>query len=216
MDIRRDDVSPQEIHQIILTAVAPRPIGWISSVSKAGTVNLAPFSYFNAVCTNPPLLGFGPTVRQGEDRRVLGSGVKDTLRNVRDTQEFVANVVTFDLAEKMNLTSGEYDPSVNEFELAKLTMTPSKLVKAPRVGESPVNFECKLYDILTFGTEETGGSFVIGEVVSVHIHDEVLRDGKIQAASLDLVARMGGRQYCRATDRFELTRPRREPRTLSK
>lgn len=213
MDIRREDVSPQEIHRIVLTAVAPRPIGWISTISNAGKVNLAPFSYFNAVCTNPPLLGFSPTVRQGEDRQVLGSGVKDTLRNVHETREFVANVVTFDVVEEMNLTSGEYDPSVNEFELAKLTMTPSKLVRPPRVGESPVNFECKLYDILRFGTDETGGSFVIGEIVSVHVHDEVLRDGKINAGSLDLVARMGGRQYCRATDRFELTRPQRKPKS---
>lgn len=210
MDARRDEISSHEMHRILLTAIAPRPIGWISTVSKEGKVNLAPFSYFNAVCTNPPLLGFSPSLRQGQDREVLGSGVKDTLQNVRGTGEFVANVVTFSLVEHMNITSGEYHSSVNEFELAKLTMSPSNIVKPPRVDESPVNFECKVYSILDFGTEETGGSFVIGEVVSVHLREEVLRDGRIDADALDLVARMGGRQYCHATDRFELTRPQRK------
>jgi flavin reductase (DIM6/NTAB) family NADH-FMN oxidoreductase RutF len=210
MDVRREEISSNEMHRILLTAVAPRPIGWISTVSREGKVNLAPFSYFNAICTNPPLLGFSPTLRQGQDREVLGSGVKDTLGNVRETAEFVANVVTFPLVERMNITSGEYDSSVNEFELAKLTMSPSNMVKPPRVEESPVNFECKVYSILDFGTEETGGSFVIGEVVSVHLREEVLRSGRIDAGALDLVARMGGRQYCHATDIFELTRPQRK------
>jgi flavin reductase (DIM6/NTAB) family NADH-FMN oxidoreductase RutF len=209
MDVRREDISTHEMHRILLTAVAPRPIAWVSSVGLDGKVNLAPFSYFNAICTNPPLLGFSPTLRQGDLRQDLGA-VKDTLRNIRETAEFVVNVVTFPLVHAMNLTGGEWDASVNEFELASLTMSPSQVVKPPRVGESPVNFECKLYDLLTFGDLETGGNFIIGEVVAVHLHEEVLRDGKIDADSLDLVARMGGRQYCRATDRFELARPQRK------
>jgi flavin reductase (DIM6/NTAB) family NADH-FMN oxidoreductase RutF len=210
MDVRREDISTHEMHRILLTAVAPRPIAWVSSVGLDGNVNLAPFSYFNAICTDPPLLGFSPTLRQGDLRQDLGP-VKDTLRNIRETAEFVVNVVTFPLVHAMNVTGGEWDASVNEFELAKLSMAPSQVVKAPRVGESPVNFECRLYDLLTFGDLETGGNFVIGEVVAVHLQEEVLRDGKIDADSLDLVARMGGRQYCRATDRFELVRPQRKP-----
>ena len=198
------------MHSLILTSVAPRPIAWVSSMGKDGTANLAPHSYFNMVCTEPAILAFSSARRQGEDRKILGAeGVKDTVRNIRETGEFVVAVVTFPLVEQMNLTSGEYAASVNEFEVAKVTMAPSKFVKPPRVEESPVNFECKVYQILELGTPEAGATLVLGSVVNVHVREDVLTDGKIDSAKLDFVGRMGGRQYCRATDRFEMDRPSR-------
>jgi flavin reductase (DIM6/NTAB) family NADH-FMN oxidoreductase RutF len=120
----------------------------------------------------------------------------------------VVNVVTYELAEAMNLTSGEYDASVNEFELAKLTPQPSKIVRAPRVAESPVSFECKLHQILDFSSAPTSGSLVIGKIISIYIDDAHLKEGKLDRDSLDLVGRMGGIQYTRTTQRFEMVRPK--------
>jgi len=134
--------------------------------------------------------------------------MKDTLRNARETGEFVVNVVTYDVANVMNLTSGEYDSTVNEFELAKVTPRPSKIVKPPQVAESSVNFECKVYQILDFSSPPHGGSLVIGEILSVHVDEKHLKDGRIDGDSLDLIGRMGGIQYARTTDRFNLARPK--------
>jgi flavin reductase (DIM6/NTAB) family NADH-FMN oxidoreductase RutF len=130
------------------------------------------------------------------------------LRNIRETKEFVVNVVTYQLAEAMNLTSGEYDASVNEFEVAKLTPEASAVVHPPRVAESPVNFECKLHQILDFSTAPTSGSLVLGEIVSIHMNDAHLKEGKLDRNSLDLIGRMGGLQYTRTTQRFEMVRPK--------
>jgi flavin reductase (DIM6/NTAB) family NADH-FMN oxidoreductase RutF len=212
MNVQPHELPPHEFYRILLSSIAPRPIAWVSTLSKDGTPNIAPFSFFNAICVNPPLLGFCPSIRQPEDRKALGTGVKDTLRNIRETGEFVVNTVTFLLVEAMNLTSGEYEPSVNEFELAKLTIRPSEHVSPPQVAESPISFECRVYQILDFGTESSGGSLVIGEIVSVHLKEEVLREGRLDPQSLDLVARMGGSQYSRTTERFELPRPERKPK----
>jgi flavin reductase (DIM6/NTAB) family NADH-FMN oxidoreductase RutF len=132
---------------------------------------------------------------------------KDTLRNIRETSEFVVNVVTFDVTEAMNLSSGEYDSSVDEFALAKLTTRPSQVVKPPQVAESPVSFECRLNRIIDFGTQPGSSSLVIGEIVSIHIEDHVTREGRLDGNALDLVGRMGGSQYTRTTQRFELKRP---------
>ena len=144
--------------------------------------NLAPFSFFNVICATPPLLGFSPGIRTGDDRSRLGTGLKDTLRNVRETGEFVVNTVTFPVAEAMNLTSGDYEASVDEFEIAHLTMRPSLHVRPPHVAESPVNFECKLFQVLDFGTEVNGGSLVIGQIVSIHVEESVLKTSASPAA----------------------------------
>ena len=137
---RRPDLVPyRDFYRILLTAVGPRPIAWVSTLNQ-GQLNLAPFSFFNALSAKPPLLGFCPSLRQVDGQ----SAPKDTLRNIRETGEFVVNVVTFAVAEAMNLTSGEYEPSVDEFALAKLTTRPSQVVRPPQVAESPVSFECKL------------------------------------------------------------------------
>jgi len=202
------DLKPRERYKVLTSFVLPRPIAWVTTLGPTGVVNAAPFSFFNAICGKPPLLAFAPALRvRGEGTAVRGEA-KDTLRNIRETGEFVVNVVTYDVAEAMNLTSGEYDSSVNEFELAKLTPRQSKMVKPPQVAESSVNFECKVYQILDFSSPPQGGSLVIGEIVSIQIDEKHLKDGRIDGDSLDLIGRMGGIQYSRTTDRFQLVRPR--------
>ena len=211
MNVQPHEFPHRELYRLLITSVAPRPIAWVSTISEDGIHNLAPFSFFNAICANPPLLSFCPGVRSRSSRKELGSSRKDTLRNVRATGEFVVNVVTFPLAEPMNLTSGEYEATVDEFEVARLSMRSSQLVRPPQVAESPVNFECKVFQILDFGTDSSGGSLVIGEIVSVHLEEAVLRDGRIDGQLLDLIGRMGGPQYCRTTERFDMARPERKP-----
>jgi flavin reductase (DIM6/NTAB) family NADH-FMN oxidoreductase RutF len=208
MIVSPSDLSHKDLYSILLNSVAPRPIAWVSTVSASGQLNLAPFSFFNCVCVDPPLLAFAPGLRRSKQPEADRGEAKDTLRNIRETKEFVVNIVTFELAEAMNLTSGEYDASVNEFEVAKLTPQPSKIVRAPRVGESPVSFECKLHQILDFSPAPTSGSLVIGEIVSIHMNDANLKDGKLDRNSLDLIGRMGGNQYTRTTQRFDMVRPK--------
>jgi flavin reductase (DIM6/NTAB) family NADH-FMN oxidoreductase RutF len=134
MIVSPSDLQHSELYGILLNSVAPRPIAWVSTMSVSGALNLAPFSFFNAVCADPPLLAFAPGLRRPKQLEVPHGEAKDTLRNVRETKEFVVNIVTYELAEAMNLTSGEYDASVNEFELAKLTPQPSTIVRPPRVA----------------------------------------------------------------------------------
>ena len=204
MDVRPAELPYRDFYRILINSVVPRPIAWVSTINSSGRPNLAPFSFFNALSAKPPLLGFCPALRE----RPEGPAPKDTLRNIRETKEFVVNAVTFAVAEAMNLTSGEYDESVNEFELAKLTPLPSSIVRPPRVAESPVNFECKLHQIVDFGTERSSGSLVIGEIVSIHLHENVLQEGKLDPHTLDLIGRMGGMDYARTTERFTMVRPK--------
>jgi flavin reductase (DIM6/NTAB) family NADH-FMN oxidoreductase RutF len=218
MDVIPSQLARREIYNILISAVGPRPIAWVSSLSASGQPNLAPFSFFNAVCAKPPLLAFAPSLRlpkklgavAGEPAGVPAGIPKDTLRNIRETGEFVINVVTYELAEAMNLTSGDYDATINEFEVAKLASAPSKLVRPRRVAESPVSFECKLYQILDFNPGPEGGSLVIGEIVSIYIDERHLKEGRVDRNSLDLIGRMGGMQYTRTTERFEMVRPKVE------
>jgi flavin reductase (DIM6/NTAB) family NADH-FMN oxidoreductase RutF len=208
MIVSPSDLAHKDLYSILLNSVAPRPIAWVSTMSTAGQPNLAPFSFFNVVCVDPPLLAFAPGLRPPKQPQGSHGEAKDTLRNIRETSEFVVNIVTYELREAMNVTSGEYDVSVNEFELAKLTPAPSNTVKPPRVAESPVSFECKLHQILDFSQAPTGASLVIGKIVSIHIDDAHLKEGKLDRNSLDLIGRMGGMQYTRTTERFEMVRPK--------
>lgn len=200
-------ISHRDLYNIILNSVAPRPIAWVSTVSAAGHPNLAPFSFFNAVCIDPPLLAFAPGLRPSKEADSTEGEPKDTLRNVRETKEFVVSVVTYDLLEPMNITSGEYEATVNEWSLARITPEPSRLVRPARVKESPVSFECKLYQILDFSPASTSSSLVIGQVVALHVDDAHMKDGHLDRNSLDLIGRMGGIQYTRTTTRVELARP---------
>jgi flavin reductase (DIM6/NTAB) family NADH-FMN oxidoreductase RutF len=205
MDTSPSALKPPDFYHILISAIAPRPIAWVSTLNKNGQPNLAPFSFFTVVSAQPPQLGFSP----GPRRTPQGHVTKDTLRNIRDTAQFVVNIVTLDVAQAMNLTSGEYEHSVNEFELANLTQRPSQIVRPPQVAESPVSFECQLRQILDFGDPPTG-SFVIGEVVSVHLEESIVRDGRLDGNALDLIGRMGGTQYSRTQPRFDMHRPKTE------
>ncbi len=214
MDVTPSQLAHREIYNILISAVVPRPIAWVSSLSASGQPNLAPFSFFNAVCAKPPLLAFAPGMRSPKQQGAAGTDLagvpKDTLRNIRETREFVINMVTYELAEAMNLTSGDYDASINEFEVARVAAAPSKIVRPPRVAESPVSFECKLHQILDFNPAPEGGSLVIGEIVSIHINEQHVKEGRLDRNSLDLIGRMGGMQYTRTTERFEMVRPKVE------
>lgn len=171
-------------HNPFKAIVAPRPIGWISSRSAAGVPNLAPYSFFNALCDAPPIVGFS-----------CGGHKKDSLRNVEQTGEFAFNLVTRQLAAEMNATSASVAPEVSEFELARLTPAPSRLIAAPRVAESPVSFECKCTEILQLKTASGTQAqtwLVLGEVVAVHIHKTLLRDGVYDTAAAQHLARGGG------------------------
>ncbi|MBI3478642.1 MAG: flavin reductase family protein [Acidobacteria bacterium] len=208
MDATPAQLGDRELYNILLSAVGPRPIAWVSSLSAAGQPNLAPFSFFNVACADPPLLAFAPSMRAPKASSSNSGVPKDTLRNIRETKEFVVNIVTFELAEAMNLTSGDYDPTIDEFEIAKLAAAPSKLVRPIRVADSPVSFECKLYQILDFNPGSDGGSLVIGEIVSIHVDENYVKEGRLDRNSLDLIGRMGGIQYTRTTQRFEIVRPK--------
>lgn len=208
MNVSPANLSHSELYGLILNSVAPRPIAWVSTISASGRPNLAPFSFFNCVCVEPALLAFAPGHRSPKQAGSATGEAKDTLRNVRETKEFVVNIVTYELAEAMNLSSGEYDASVNEFEVAQVATAPSQLVRPLRVAASPVSFECKLYQILDFSPSPESGSLVIGEIVSIHVHDTNIKDGKLDRNSLDLIGRMGGIQYTRTTQRFEMVRPK--------
>jgi len=208
MQVIPSQLPHRDLYSIILNAVAPRPIAWVSTLSAAGQPNLAPFSFFNAVCVDPPLLAFAPGLRPPKSNHSTGGEPKDTLRNIRETKEFVISIVTFELLEPMNVTSGEYDATVNEWELANVTPEISQLVRPSRVKESPVSFECKLYQILDFSSEPTSSSLVIGQIVAIHVDDAYIKDGHLDRNSLDLIGRMGGIQYTRTTNRVELARPK--------
>ena len=190
-----EPVEGESLYRTLAGAVVPRPIAWVSSASDAGVDNLAPFSFFNVVCVDPPLVAFSASDRE--------DGLKDTPANVREREEFVVNVVTEGLAEAMNATSGTYDEDESEFDAAGVERADSTVVSPPRVADAKVAFECRLYDFLDLGTS----SLVIGEVVYVHVADEVTTDGKVDTRKLDAVGRLAGNLYCRTDDRFRMERP---------
>lgn len=203
IELTPSETNSIDLYKLLVSAVMPRPIAWVSTVSKEGIDNLAPFSFFNAVSVKPPILAFAPALKEANG----APAEKDTLRNVRETGEFVVNVVSRDLVEKMNETSFDYAPNESEFDAAGLTREPSSLVKPKRVAESPINFECKLYQIIDFGREVQSGSLILGEIVKIHLRDSVFKNGKIDMAALNPVGRLGGLWYCGIGDRFELKRP---------
>jgi flavin reductase (DIM6/NTAB) family NADH-FMN oxidoreductase RutF len=203
MEVAPEALSRQSIYKILIGAVVPRPIGWISTVDKAGHPNLAPFSFFNVVCAKPPTVLFCPMIRSTD------GNPKDTLNNVKATGEFVVNIVTEELAPAMIATSVEIASDVNEFELTGLETAPSVVVEPPRVARSPIHFECKLTQIVEIGNNPGGGSVVIGEIVHLHVDEHVLFDeDKIDLAALKPIGRLAGSAYVRVTDLFEIERPK--------
>lgn len=197
------DLSTGQLHGHLLSAVAPRPIAFASTIDVDGNPNLSPFSFFNVFSANPPVLIFSPA------RRVRGNTTKHTLHNAEAVKEVVINVVNYDIVQQMSLSSTEYPEGVNEFKKAGLTMLKSDLVKPFRVAESPVQLECKVNEIIKLGTEGGAGNLIICEVVKMHISDDILNDeGSIDQEKLDLVARAGGSYYSRAKSGFfEIPKP---------
>ena len=194
----------REIHHLLLSSVAPRPIGFTGSKSKNGHINLAPFSYHNAFSSNPPMVGISPAFsgRTGE--------AKNTLTNILDTKEFTLSVVSHDMVEQMNICASEYGSEVDEFEKSGLTKHTSKMISVPGVGESPLIMECKFTQHVQFSDKPAGGNLLLGEIVYLHAKEEVFeKSGKINPAKVDQVARMGYDWYSRANQGlFELPAPR--------
>ncbi|WP_323787160.1 flavin reductase family protein [Psychroserpens sp.] len=196
-------ISTAKLHGYLLSAVAPRPIAFASTIDSDGNPNLSPFSFFNVFSANPPILIFSPA------RRVRNNTIKHTLENAQDTKEVVINVVNYDIVQQMSLSSTEYAKGVNEFDKSGLTMLESEVVKPYRVAESPVQFECKVNEIIELGTEGGAGNLIICEVLKFHIDDSVMDDKQIIIQEkLDLVARAGGNYYNRAKSGFfEIPKP---------
>lgn len=204
MTIDPKKLSPREAYAYLSGAVAPRPICFASTVDAEGRVNLSPYSFFNVVSGDPPLLAFAPLLG-GRD-----GSAKDTLNNVRAVPEVTINIVHHAIVEQMSLTSTAYPPDVNEFEKAALTQVQSEVVRPPRVGESPVSFECVVDRVIALGDGPMGGNLIIARVVRIHVRDEYLgADGKLSIRALDLVGRMGGVDYIRAVPEalFEIPKP---------
>ncbi|MEW7289862.1 flavin reductase family protein [Aquimarina sp. 2304DJ70-9] len=197
------EVSTGKLHGFLLGAIGPRPIAFASTIDINGNPNLSPFSFFNVFSANPPILIFSPA------RRVRDNTTKHTLENARSTKEVVINIVNYDIVQQMSLSSTEYPDGINEFEKSGLSMVPSEKVKAYRVGESPVQFECKVNEIIPMGNEGGAGNLIICEVLLMHINEDVLDENdRIDQYKIDQVARMGGNWYSRANKGlFEVPKP---------
>lgn len=191
----------QDVYQLLTGVVTPRPIAWVTTVSASGVVNLAPFSFFNAFGASPPIVAFSPVLRRDGSK-------KDTLLNLEHLGEFVLNAAVAALADKVNLSSKEAPPDESEIALTGLTTSPSEKVKPPRVAESPVHLECVVRQILSFGTGAIAANLVIGEVVLMHVSDELLdENGRVDPRKFRTVARLGQDYWCHTSDLFEQKRP---------
>jgi flavin reductase (DIM6/NTAB) family NADH-FMN oxidoreductase RutF len=201
MNIDPDTLGRRELNALMNGLVYPRPVAWVSTVAGDGTRNLAPFSFFNAFSFQPPTVGIGPGSRQGIN--------KDSLRNIKETGEFVVNVVNEDLAATANFTSADFDSEVDEWKVAGVESLPSETVHPERVAASPASLECKVMKIVDLGEPDTPtNSLVIGRVTCIHVIDEALGDGyDPRPEVLNLVGRMGGALWSTTRDRFALPRP---------
>ena len=198
--MRIDPKDFEGFNRVLTGVVVPRPIALVSSVSATGVVNLAPFSFFNAIAYEPATIALGIS-------RSAGWKDKDTLANIEATGEFVVNVVVDDIAIAMNSTAAEYPAEVNEFEVSGLTAAPCEIVSAPRVVESPVNMECCLNQVVAIGGEASGHALVIGEIALIHVRDHIIDGHRIDHRRLKPVGRLAGNMYCNTHDVYELVRP---------
>ena len=183
--------------------VVPRPIGWVSSIDGQGRVNLAPFSFFNAVAEDPPMVVFAPNGLKAEGL------LKDSRRNIEETGEFVCNLATWDLREHMNATSFGYPAGTDEMQAAGLTPAPSRLVRPPRVAETPIHLECRLWRIITLPSPNPNApnDLVIGEVIGIHIDDALIKDGRVDIVAAKPIARLGYSEYACVDTKFRMRRP---------
>jgi flavin reductase (DIM6/NTAB) family NADH-FMN oxidoreductase RutF len=196
------------VYRLLTALVCPRPIAWVSTYSSDGVANLAPFSFFNVVCAKPPTVVFCP-MWSGPDAMK-----KDTVRNIESSKEFVIQVVSRDLAEKMNLTSCELAAEVSEFEVAGLSIAPAKKVNAPRVAEAKAHLECRLSRIIPVGEGSGAGCMILGEVVWIEIDDEMMEGTRVDLNKLQPVARLAGSDYSGIAEIFSYDRP--TPEQLSR
>jgi len=200
MIIDPNEQQSREVYKLLIGAVVPRPIAFVSSLSANGVRNLAPFSFFTVVSANPPVICFCPL------RRASG-GAKDTLQNIRDTAEFVVNIVSEGIAAQMNKASADFPPGVDEFAESGLTPQASDLIRPPRVKECGIAMECRLRQIVEVSDRPLGGSLVLGDVLRFHVRDDWFDTFRIDPDKLRAIGRMGGPTYARTTDRFDLERP---------
>ena len=196
------DLPPREQYKLMVSTVVPRPIAWVTSRGADGTINAAPFAFFNTFGGSPPVVAIGLTGRP--------SGVlKDTRANIEANGEFVVNLVPYELAEKMNITAGEYGPETSELDMAQLTTAPSDFITVPRIAEAPVSFECHRFMLLDIGA---GSQLCLGRVRAMHVRDELVLDAgrhHIDTPKLDLIARLhGSGWYARLSDMFQIGRPK--------
>ena len=201
-----DPLNFEGFNRVLTGVIVPRPIAFVSTMSPDGVVNLAPYSFFNAVSYT--------TVVFSSSRNV-GNKSKDTLRNIEETGEFVVNIVVDPIAEAMNATAAEFPEDVDEFEIAGLSHAPSDLVKPPRVVESPVNIECKLDQVVQIGSGEHEHGLVIGTILLMHVRDDIIDGHRINQERLMATGRMAGNMYCHTSDRFEMVRPVYDPEKAS-
>jgi len=197
MEISPDDLNENESYKLMAGIIVPRPIAWVSTISKKGIFNAAPFSFFTGISTKPPTIGFSIGLRRGRK--------KDTLKNIEYTRDFVINIVEENLALKMNITAVDFPSRISEIIEAGLTPLPSEKVKSPRIAESPINLECRLLRIIKLGISRH--RFIIGEVVQYHIRDGLISDEfKIDFSRLNVLGRLAGSLYCRINDFIEIPR----------
>ncbi len=190
-------------HNPFKALVGPRPIAWVSSMDLDGVLNLAPYSFFNAIADQPPTIVFAPNGPRP------GGGAKDTLANIEKTNEFVVNLCSYELRDEMNKSSAHVGPEVDEFELAGLTPAPSVHVKTPRVEEAPASLECRFVTRLRLPSTnpKIENNMVIGQVVGIHIADRIIDDGMIDVAAYHPLARLGYMDYAAVDSTFEMLRP---------
>lgn len=197
MNIDPSGISTKAMYHWMVGLITPRPIAWVSTRSRAGVDNLAPFSFFNGVGANPPCLMFCPANNdQGHS--------KDTLANVRDVEQFAVNLVTTEMVGPMDATAGNYPPDQDEFAIAGLSKSPCEAIAVARVANSAATFECELMQIIELGDGPGGANLVIGRIVHLHVADRHVRDGRLDATNLDTVGRMGRGDYCRTEGRFRV------------
>jgi flavin reductase (DIM6/NTAB) family NADH-FMN oxidoreductase RutF len=207
MNLKTRDLSARQIYNILIGSIVPRPIAWVSTINASGVANLAPFSAFTFASSNPPVVCFSPAFKT---REIDGKSIvvpKDTLKNIETTKDFVINIVSLPVAEKMNQTSGNYAPGVDEFVKAGLTAVPSLEVRAPRVGEAMVSYECRLRQIINFGSHDGAGNLVLGDVVSFHFADGIYENNHIDLQKLQPIGRLSGSSYCKVESIFDMVRP---------
>ena len=201
MEIDPTQETPRDFYFRMVSLITPRPIAWVSTLSNEGVPNLAPYSFFNGISAAPPSVVFSPVNKPDGSK-------KDTVINIEQNQEFVINVVSRSIAEKMNVTAGDYPFEESEFDAAGLTPLPSQTVKPFRVAESLAHFECELIQIVNVGEGPLAANLVIGKIKHLHINDDVIdENGRVNAEKLDNVGRLGGALYSTTRDRFEIQRP---------